>query len=70
MKRKVSQLLVDINIASTWRKRREKSGVSLTAVASKAGINKSALSGYERTELIPKHKTVIKVERVLKRLGV
>ncbi len=70
MKRKVSQLLVDINTASTWRKRREKKKISLSLVASKAGIAKSQLSGYERQQFIPKTETAKKVERVLKRLGI
>ncbi len=69
MKRKIKQLLVDINIASTWRQRREKKGISLSLVASKAGIDKSQLSCYERQKFIPKTKTVKKVEGVLRRLG-
>lgn len=69
MKRKIPQLLVDINIASTWRVRREKRKISMSSIAAKAKINKSLLSAYERGIFIPKHNTVQKIERVLKKLG-
>jgi transcriptional regulator with XRE-family HTH domain len=58
--------MVDVNAASLFRRARRRSGLSLRALATRAGTSHSALAAYESGRKVP---TVGTLDRVLRAAG-